>query len=124
MLRATDKGVESETCSRDVASCWSVSRRWRKDREPAVDDVLARGLAEAFVGRELRTVVAGDDEVMVCDRRRRRRGGSASSTRMKRSRGDDLHRLRRGSLVRRRTCSCRGRPSTPRAAELRRLGLA
>jgi len=29
--------------------------------------VIAGGLAEQFVGRELRAVVAGDDEVAVCD---------------------------------------------------------
>ena len=66
-LRCYDKGVESETCAPGAWLRLERQRRWRKDQEGTVNDVVARGLAEQFVGRELRAVVLGDDEVMVCD---------------------------------------------------------
>jgi hypothetical protein len=83
--------------------------------------VIARGLAEQFVGRELRAVVAGDDEVMVCDP-----PAAAERLRELYSReaitGDALHRL--GAFVWFGAEGLRPRTAQRRAAELRRLGLA
>ena len=66
-LRCYDKGVESETSAPGARLRLERQRRWRKDQEGTVNDVIARGLAEQFVGRELRAVVLGEEEVMVCD---------------------------------------------------------
>lgn len=66
-LRCYDKGVESEMCAPGMWLRLERQRRWRKDQEGTVHDVIGRGLAEAFVGRELRAVVAGEDAVTVCD---------------------------------------------------------
>jgi hypothetical protein len=120
-LRCYDKGVESETCAGGTWLRLERQRRWRKDREPTVDDVVARGLAEQFVGRELRAVVAGDDEVTVCDP-----PAAASHLRDLFGRGlitgDALHRL--GAFVWFGTEGLQPRTAQRRAAELRRLGLA
>jgi hypothetical protein len=96
-------------------------RRWRKDREPTVDDVVSRGLAEQFVGRELRAVVAGEDEVMVCD-------PPAAADHLRelytqgQITGDALHRL--GAFVWFGSEGLQPRTVQRRAAELRRLGVA
>ena len=84
-LRCYDKGVESETCAPGTWLRLERQRRWRKEREPTVNDIVARGLAEEFAGRELRAVVAGHDEVTVVTRRRPP-SACGSSTRTKRSR--------------------------------------
>ena len=52
--------------ARDVAAAQATAAV-AEGQEGTVDDVVARGLAELFVGRELRAVVAGNDEVMACD---------------------------------------------------------
>lgn len=83
--------------------------------------MLARGLAEQFVGRELRAVVAGDDEVTVCDppaaaEQLRELHAAGTIT------GDALHRL--GAFVWFGDEGLHRRTAQRRAAELRRLGLA
>jgi len=83
--------------------------------------VIGRGLAEAFVGRELRAVVAGDAEVMVWDPpaaadRLRELYAHEAITR------DALPRL--GALVWFGAEGLHPRTAQRRAAELRRLGLA
>ena len=120
-LRCYDKGVESTTCAPGTWLRLERQRRWRKDQEGTVDDVLARGLAEAFVGRELRAVVAGDDKVTVCD-------PPAAADRLRELyadeaiTGDALHRL--GAFVWFGAEGLKPRTAQRRAAELRRLGLA
>jgi hypothetical protein len=120
-LRCYDKGVESETCAPGTWLRLERQRRWRKDREPTVDDVLARGLTEQFVGRELRAVVAGADEVTVCD-------PPAALDRLRdlyargEITGDALHRL--GAFIWFGGEGLHARTVQRRAAELRRLGLA
>lgn len=120
-LRCYDKGIESETCAPGMWLRLERQRRWRKDQEGTVDDVIGRGLAEAFVGRELRAVVGGDDEVMVCDppaaaERLRELYAEGAIT------GDALHRL--GAFVWFGGEGLQRRTAQRRAAELRRLGLA
>lgn len=120
-LRCYDKGVESATCSPGTWLRLERQRRWRKEREPTVDDIIARGLAEEFVGRELRAVVALDDEVTVCDppaaaERLRELYAEGTIT------GDALHRL--GAFVWFGDEGLHRRTAQRRAAELRRLGLA
>lgn len=120
-LRCYDKGKESDTCAPGTWLRLERQRRWRKDQEGTVHDVIARGLAEAFVGRELRAVVAGDDEVTVCD-------PPAASERLRELyaqeaiTGDALHRL--GAFVWFGVEGLHSRTAQRRAAELRRLGLA
>ena len=120
-LRCYDKGIESETCAPGTWLRLERQRRWRKEREPTVDDVIARGLAEEFVGRELRAVVAGDDAVTVCD-------PPAAADRLRELyvqeaiTGDALHRL--GAFVWFGPEGLHPRTAQRRAAELRRLGLA
>ena len=120
-LRCYDKGIESETCGAAMWLRLERQRRWRKDQEGTVHDVIARGVSEAFVGRELRAVVAGDDEVMVCDppaaaERLRELYAQEAIT------GDALHRL--GAFVWFGDEGLHSRTAQRRAAELRRLGLA
>jgi len=120
-LRCYDKGVESEARASGTWLRLERQRRWRKDREGTVHDVVGRGLAEAFVGRELRAVVAGDDEVTVCDppaaaQRLRELYSEETIT------GDTLHRL--GAFVWFGDEGLHPRTAQRRAASLRRLGLA
>jgi len=120
-LRCYDKGVESETAAPGTWLRLERQRRWRKEREPTVDDIVARGLAEEFAGRELRAVVAGEDAVTVCD-------PPAAADRLRELytqeaiTGDALHRL--GAFVWFGAEGLRPRTAQRRAAELRRLGLA
>jgi hypothetical protein len=120
-LRCYDKGIESETCGPGMWLRLERQRRWRKEQEGTVHDVVDRGLAEAFVGRELRAAVAGDDEVMVCD-------PPAAAERLRELyawqaiTGDALHRL--GAFVWFGSEGLHPRTAQRRAAELRRLGLA
>jgi hypothetical protein len=120
-LRCYDKGVESQTCAPGTWLRLERQRRWRKEREPTVDDVVARGLAEEFAGRELRAVVAGHDEVTVCD-------PPAAADRLRELytqeliTGDAMHRL--GAFVWFGAEGLHPRTAQRRAAELRRLGLA
>jgi hypothetical protein len=120
-LRCYDKGVESAKCSPGTWLRLERQRRWRKDQEGTVDDVVARGLGEAFVGRELRAVVAGDDAVTVCD-------PPAAADRLRELyaqeaiTGEALHRL--GAFVWFGSEGLHQRTAQRRAAELRRLGLA
>lgn len=120
-LRCYDKGVESETCEPGVWLRLERQRRWRKDREPSVEDVIARGLAEEFVGRELRAVVAREGAVTVCD-------PPAAAERLRelyaagRITGDMLHRL--GAFVWLGDEGLHPRTAQRRASSLRRLGIA
>jgi hypothetical protein len=120
-LRCYDKGVESGTCAPGTWLRLERQRRWRKEREPTVEDVVARGLAEEFAGRELRAVLAGEDEVTVCD-------PLAAADRLRELHveevitGDALHRL--GAFVWFGSEGLHPRTAQRRAAELRRLGLA
>ena len=120
-LRCYDKGVESATCAPGTWLRLERQRRWKKEREPTVDDVIARGLAEEFVGRELRAVVAGDDEVTVCD-------PPAAADRLRELHaagmitGDALHRL--GAFVWFGDEGLHPRTAQRRASSLRRLGVA
>jgi hypothetical protein len=120
-LRCYDQGIESGTYAPGMRLRLERQRRWRKDQEGTIDDVVARGLAEAFVGRELRAVVAGDDAVTVCD-------PPAAADRLRELcaqgviTGDALHRL--GAFVWFGPEGLKPRTAQRRAAELRRLGLA
>ena len=49
-LRCYDKGVESKTCTPGMWLRLERQRRSRKDQEGTVQDVIGRGLAEAFGG--------------------------------------------------------------------------
>jgi hypothetical protein len=120
-LRCYDKGVESETAAPGTWLRLERQRRWRKEREPTVDDIIARGPAEEFAGRELRAVLAGDGAVTVCDppaaaERLRELYAQETIT------GDALHRL--GAYVWFGAEGLQPRTAQRRAAELRRLGLA
>jgi hypothetical protein len=68
VLRLYDKGVETGQAAPGSWLRLERQRRWRKGRERTVDDVLASGLREAFVGRELLALVSGVEDVVVCDR--------------------------------------------------------
>ena len=120
-LRCYDKGVETQMCAPGVWLRLERQRRWRKDREGTVDDVVARGLANEFVGRELRAVVEGDDEVTVCDppaaaERLRELHAAGTIT------GEMLHRL--GAFVWFGDEGLHPRTAQRRASSLRRLGVA
>jgi hypothetical protein len=68
LLRLYDKGRETGEAAPGTWLRLERQRRYRKAREPEVDDVLAQGLGTVFVGRELARLVAGVGDVHVCDR--------------------------------------------------------
>lgn len=67
LMRAYDKGVEAGTAAPGEIIRFERQRRFRKRREPAVDQAATFNLDDVFVGRELRSLVDTSAEV-VCDR--------------------------------------------------------
>jgi len=68
VLRLYDKGVETGQAAPGTWLRLERQRRYRKANEPTVGDVLARGLATSYAGRELASLVVSAGEVVVCSR--------------------------------------------------------
>jgi hypothetical protein len=68
VLRLYDKGVETGQHGPGTWLRLERQRRWRKEREPTVADVLAQELGTVYAGRELRALVEAGGDVVLCTR--------------------------------------------------------
>lgn len=66
-LRLYDKGVETGTAEPGEWLRLERQRRYRKEREPAVSDLLGGSLRSEFIGRELAALVERQSQLHVCD---------------------------------------------------------
>jgi hypothetical protein len=121
VLRLYDKGVETGQAEPGEWVRLERQRRYRKDRERTVAQLLAVPLAETFAGRELSSIVEAGTVVSVCDQ-----VSAVECIRLAVARGE-VSRSLAGSLVGFIHLGAKGvPPRTVRywASALRRLGVA
>ncbi len=121
VLRLYDKGRETGTAAPGEWLRLERQRRYRKSRERTVAELVGEGLHGAFVGRELVRLVAGVEDVHVCDR-----AGAVDRLRLAFVAGQitaEMHERLVGYVVSG-SPGLKRRTAYGRAAELRRLGIA